>query len=42
MEFFQKKISGRHNPDIGADFFPDWPVEKRDNFLDYKEERFRQ
>eukprot|EP00270_Netrium_digitus_P014739 TRINITY_DN5079_c0_g1_i1.p1 TRINITY_DN5079_c0_g1~~TRINITY_DN5079_c0_g1_i1.p1 ORF type:complete len:309 (+),score=85.48 TRINITY_DN5079_c0_g1_i1:228-1154(+) len=40
-EFFRKHISGRHNPDIGADLFPDWTVEKRMQLLMEKEARFR-
>ena len=39
--FYNRTISGRHNPDITADLFPDWPVERRERFSDDKEARFR-
>eukprot|EP00850_Spirogloea_muscicola_P015368 SM000117S25488 [mRNA] locus=s117:123004:124571:+ [translate_table: standard] len=39
--FFQQRISGRANSEIGADLLPLWPREKRDKFLDDKEARFR-
>ncbi len=34
-------ISGRHNPEIAADLFPDWPEDRRTQFYMDKEERFR-
>ena len=33
--------SGRHNPEIAADLFPDWPEDKRTAFYEEKEQRFR-
>ncbi|GAQ85962.1 HAD-superfamily hydrolase [Klebsormidium nitens] len=39
--FFQKNISGRHNPDIAKDLFPDWPMDKAMQFMDDKEAHFR-
>eukprot|EP00873_Tetraselmis_striata_P023943 jgi/Tetstr1/444207/TSEL_032100.t1 len=40
-EFFRVRIAGRHNPDIMADFFPEWPEDKQTQFSDDKEARFR-
>eukprot|EP00882_Tetradesmus_deserticola_P028523 GHRQ01031780.1.p2 GENE.GHRQ01031780.1~~GHRQ01031780.1.p2 ORF type:complete len:130 (+),score=38.70 GHRQ01031780.1:1077-1466(+) len=34
-------LSGRHNPEIAADLFPEWPVEQRVAFYEEKEQRFR-
>ncbi|KAG2494256.1 hypothetical protein HYH03_007611 [Edaphochlamys debaryana] len=39
--FFRKHISGRHNPEIAADLFPEWPEERRTAFYMDKEERYR-
>ena len=39
--FFNAHISGRHNPDIGRDLFPDWSEQRRDELLAEKEARFR-
>ena len=39
--FYNRTISGRHNPDITADLFPDWPEDRRERFADNKEARFR-
>eukprot|EP00878_Enallax_costatus_P004882 GHUV01005136.1.p1 GENE.GHUV01005136.1~~GHUV01005136.1.p1 ORF type:complete len:298 (+),score=84.81 GHUV01005136.1:130-1023(+) len=39
--FYRQHISGRHNPEIAADLFPDWPEEKRVAFYTEKEQRFR-
>eukprot|EP00879_Flechtneria_rotunda_P016935 GHRR01017730.1.p1 GENE.GHRR01017730.1~~GHRR01017730.1.p1 ORF type:complete len:154 (+),score=45.06 GHRR01017730.1:2567-3028(+) len=39
--FYRAHISGRHNPEIAADLFPDWPEEKRVAFYEEKEQRFR-
>jgi hypothetical protein len=39
--FFRSHISGRHNPEIAADLFPDWPEDKRVAFYEDKEQRFR-
>ncbi len=39
--FYNCTISGRHNPDITADLWPDWSVERRERFSDDKEARFR-
>lgn len=39
--FFSSRISGRHNPEIAADLFPDWPVERHVEFYTDKEQRFR-
>ncbi|CAI5965782.1 unnamed protein product [Closterium sp. NIES-64] len=39
--FFRTRISGRHNPDIGRDLFPEWTEEQRTAFLDEKEALFR-
>ncbi len=39
--FFRSRISGRHNPEIAADLFPDWTVEKHVEFYTDKEQRFR-
>lgn len=41
-EFFRKWISGRVNALITADFFPDWPIEKREQWSIRKEQRFRE
>lgn len=38
---YRVHISGRHNPDIAADLFPDWPEERRTKFVDEKEARYR-
>ena len=40
--FFRKWISGRANPLITADFFPDWSVEQRQEWSEMKEATFRQ
>ena len=40
--FFRKWISGRVNSLITADFFPDWSIDKREEWSARKEERFRQ
>jgi hypothetical protein len=40
-EFYRQRISGRHNPEIAADLFPDWPEEQRTAFYNEKEQRFR-
>jgi HAD superfamily hydrolase (TIGR01509 family) len=39
--FFRSRISGRHNPEIAADLFPDWPEADRVEFYEAKEARFR-
>jgi hypothetical protein len=39
--FYNAHISGRHNPDITSDLFPDWSEERREQFADDKEARFR-
>ena len=39
--FYNSHISGRHNPDITSDLFPDWSEERRERFADDKEGRFR-
>lgn len=41
-EFFKSRISGRHNPLIAADLFPDWPEAERLAVLDRKEALFRE
>lgn len=38
---YRVHISGRHNPEIAADLFPDWPQERRTKFVDEKEARYR-
>lgn len=40
-EFYRQHISGRHNPEIAADLFPDWPEARRTAFYEEKEQRFR-
>ena len=40
--FFRKRIAGRQNARIMADFFPEWPLEKRERWSLEKEARFRQ
>lgn len=40
--FFQQRISGRHNPDIGRDLFPEWDEARQTAWLEAKEARFRQ
>ncbi|KAG2438042.1 hypothetical protein HXX76_005655 [Chlamydomonas incerta] len=40
-DFFRHHISGRHNPEIAADLFPDWPEERRTQFYMDKEARYR-
>lgn len=39
--FYRQHISGRHNPEIAADLFPDWPEDRRTAFYTEKEQRFR-
>lgn len=39
--FFRASISGRHNPEIAADLFPEWTEERRVAFYTDKEARFR-
>ncbi|GLC35885.1 hypothetical protein PLESTF_001236300 [Pleodorina starrii] len=39
--FFRTRISGRHNPAISADLFPDWEEDRRTAFSEDKEERYR-
>lgn len=39
--FFRARISGRHNPEIAADLFPEWSVERHVAFYTDKEQRFR-
>ncbi|EFJ43061.1 hypothetical protein VOLCADRAFT_66286 [Volvox carteri f. nagariensis] len=39
--FFRRRISGRHNPAIAADLFPDWEEARRVAFYTEKEERYR-
>ena len=39
--FYNRTISGRHNPDITRDLFPDWPEDRRERFANDKEARFR-
>lgn len=41
-EFFRKNIAGRQNSLIMADFFPEWPIEKREEWSIQKEARFRE
>eukprot|EP00240_Pyramimonas_obovata_P016330 CAMPEP_0118940150 /NCGR_PEP_ID=MMETSP1169-20130426/30712_1 /TAXON_ID=36882 /ORGANISM="Pyramimonas obovata, Strain CCMP722" /LENGTH=268 /DNA_ID=CAMNT_0006884565 /DNA_START=159 /DNA_END=965 /DNA_ORIENTATION=+ len=40
--FFHRHISGRHNPSIFKEFFPDWDEERMNRVIDEKEEKFRQ
>eukprot|EP00775_Hariotina_reticulata_P003528 gene3528-3797_t len=40
-EFYRQHISGRHNPEIAADLFPNWPEARRTAFYEEKEQRFR-
>lgn len=40
--FFRKWISGRVNSMITADFFPEWPIDKRERWSIQKEQRFRE
>jgi HAD superfamily hydrolase (TIGR01509 family) len=40
--FFRTYISGRANPLIAADFFPDWSIAKREAWSIKKEARFRE
>ena len=40
--FFRKWISGRANALITTDFFPDWPITKREQWSLQKEARFRE
>lgn len=40
-EFFRQRISGRHNPEIARDLFPQWTEERRREFYEAKESRFR-
>ena len=37
----RKNISGRHNPEIAADLFPHWTEERRTQFYEDKEARYR-
>uniref|UniRef100_A0A061S7L8 Beta-phosphoglucomutase n=1 Tax=Tetraselmis sp. GSL018 TaxID=582737 RepID=A0A061S7L8_9CHLO len=39
--FFRRNISGRHNPDILAELFPEWTAEKANQFAEDKEAAFR-
>ncbi|GIM14661.1 hypothetical protein Vretimale_17610 [Volvox reticuliferus] len=39
--FFRRHISGRHNPEIAADLFPEWDEDRRTAFYLDKEERYR-
>ncbi|GFR52744.1 hypothetical protein Agub_g15355, partial [Astrephomene gubernaculifera] len=41
LPFFRAHISGRHNPEIAADLFPEWEEGRRVAFYEDKEERFR-
>ena len=41
-EFFRTRISGRHNPEIAADLFPDWSEAARVQMYETKEARFRE
>lgn len=41
-EFFRNNIAGRQNALIMADFFPDWPITKREEWSILKEARFRE
>lgn len=41
-DFFRDNISGRQNMHIAADLFPDWSVEKREEWSAMKEARFRE
>ncbi|MEW5300202.1 MAG: hypothetical protein WDW38_003041 [Sanguina aurantia] len=40
--FFNAHISGRHNPEICAELFPDWTEERQRWVYETKEERFRE
>lgn len=40
--FFNAHISGRHNPEICAELFPDWTEERQRWIYETKEERFRE
>ena len=40
--FFRQHISGRHNPLIFADLFPELPEETREALIEEKEARFRE
>ena len=37
--FFRARIAGRHNPEIAAELFPEWPAERRTAFYMDKEVR---
>lgn len=39
--FFRERISGRHNPEIAAELFPDWSEDRHASFSEDKEQRFR-
>lgn len=41
LSFYKKNISGRHNPEIVKDMFPDLPVEEGMKIADAKEALFR-
>jgi HAD superfamily hydrolase (TIGR01509 family) len=41
-QFFRTKISGRHNPLIVEDLFPDWAEDRRTWFYETKEARYRE
>lgn len=41
-DFFNAHISGRHNPEICAELFPDWTEERQRWIYETKEERFRE
>jgi beta-phosphoglucomutase-like phosphatase (HAD superfamily) len=41
-EFFRENIAGRQNALIMADLFPEWPIEKREEWSVQKEARFRE
>lgn len=38
----RRRISGRHNPEIAADLFPQWSEDQRVCYYEGKEARFRQ
>lgn len=40
-QFYNGHISGRRNRDLMVDLFPDWPVDRVDQFSDHKEALFR-
>lgn len=40
-EFFRKKIAGRQNAAICAEFFPDWNTERAEEWAAFKEAEFR-